>query len=165
MEHGYAKILEKGSSNVKVEIAQEFLPKDFFQSRDGLYVTSDFQNRIVEKASAVPAGSEYTTTPWDLILAANDATIESALPETHIFSESDVCAIIADLISKQPKGEEGALMIDGSWNLFYTPDFVVYVRWGARARRWLVDAWHRDDDVWDGGLACLFSRYFLSTQI
>lgn len=35
---------------------------------------------------------------------------------------------------------------DGRANLFYTPSFVVYVRWFGSS--WLVYAWKRDDNRW-----------------
>lgn len=150
MEIGYVKILEQVGEKVHIETTGELIPSDFFKSKDGLYVDSDFTSRILSKTSIVPA-RDYSVQPWKLLSPANDATIESALPEQHTFDESAVSAIIADLISKQPEGAEGALANDGSWNLFYTPEFVVYVFWYSYSRHWRVGAWDRYDDAWDGG--------------
>lgn len=152
MEYGYAKIIEKGKEDVQIKIETTIDPKEFFVTGDGLYVDSDFTSRILEKALPVVAGTEYKLTAGDLSVAANDATIESALPENHTFSESDVAAIIADLIAKQPKGIAGVLKNDGSWNIFYTPAFVVRVRWHSFNERWFVDAWDRGGHRCIGGL-------------
>lgn len=40
---------------------------------------------------------------------------------------------------------------DGWANLFYTPAFVVGVRWNSGVGAWLVGAWGRGDGEWDGG--------------
>lgn len=150
MEYGYAKILDKAEEDVKIVVPENFSPKDFFITGDGLYVSSDFTSRILDKTTEVQAGTEYNLTSGTLFMSATDATIESALLDNHNFSESDVCAIVSELIKKQPAGEEGALKIDGSWNLFYTPAFVVGVDWRASGRRWSVGAWDRYGDGWGG---------------
>lgn len=151
MEIGYAKILEITKEKIPVRMEGEFIPSVFFKTDKGLYVDSDFTSRIVNKASSVDADTEYEITSLNLRLSANDATIESALPEKHIFSETEVSAIVGNLIENQPEGKEGTLLNDGSWNIFYTPDFVVSVRWNSSSSHWFVLAWRRGDDVWHGG--------------
>lgn len=143
------KVLEAVENKLSIETSSEIKPQDFFQSREGLYVWSDFNERILEKALSVAAGTKYELAPFKLLESSSDETIESALPKAHIFSESDVCAIIAELISKQPKGEDGSLDNSGNWNLFYTPTFVVCVHWYSVGGFWRVSTWHRDGLVWD----------------
>lgn len=150
METGYAKILDTVQDKITVETPKDFKPDEFFKSGDNLYVSSDFTNSVVKK-SAEPFAESRDVSSWKLLVSANDATIESALQEEHIFSENEVSAILASLISKQLKGEDGTLLNDGSWNLFYTPEFVVCVRWDSASRRWRVNAWGRDDGAWGGG--------------
>lgn len=151
MEIGYAKILEITKEKIPVRMEGEFIPSVFFKTDKGLYVDSDFTSRIVNKASSVDADTEYEITSLNLRLSANDATIESALPEKHIFSETEVSAIVGNLIENQPEGKEGTLLNDGSWNIFYTPDFVVLVRWDSGSSRWDVGTWYRHDGGWGGG--------------
>lgn len=151
METGYAKILEQVGEKVTIQVAHDFSPTDFFKNRDGLYVDSDFKTRILNKIPSDTPDRECSLLPWKLLMSANDATIESALPEKHIFSESDVSVIIADLIGKQPEGSDGILLNDGSWNLFYTPEFVVGVGWISDSRYWFVSAWFRRGSVWREG--------------
>lgn len=143
------KVLEEVSKDIKVKVETAFTPKEYFKTREGLYVFSDFPERILDKAEAVEAGTEYKVTSYKTLMEAKDELIESALQENHIFSESDVCAIIADLISKQPKGEDGVLLNDGYWNLFYTPAFVVNVYWYDG--RWHVSTWRRNGFTWYTG--------------
>lgn len=141
------KVLEKRDTfSFKVETPVQ--PNDFFQDREGLSVWTDFKERVLSKAKAIEAGKEFRILPGDLLTRTIDAIIESALPEEHLFSESDVCAIIAELITKQPKGEEGVLKNDGYSNLFYTPSFVVSVCWDVS--RWYVATWDRGDSDWNG---------------
>ena len=59
--------------------------------------------------------------------------------------------VIASLIARQPKGEEGVLLNTGYANLFYTPSYVVYVFWHAGRRGWGVGTYERDDDGWRAG--------------
>lgn len=142
------KVLEAVENKLSIETSSEIKPQDFFQSREGLYVWSDFNERILEKALSVAAGTKYELAPFKLLESSSDETIESALPKAHIFSESDVCAIIAELISKQPKGEDGSLDNSGNWNLFYTPTFVVSVRWRSGGGFWNVRTWVRGRIGW-----------------
>lgn len=146
METGYIKLLEKGE---EVTIKTEALkPSEFFQSKEGLWVSSDFKKNVVEKASSEVSPCEYEVLPWELLMDSPDKSIEAALPEEHLFSEDDVCAIVADLIQKQPKGKEGVLLANGYSNLFYTEAFVVSVSWSAGDGKWFVGTWDRFDGEW-----------------
>lgn len=122
-------------------------PKEFYQDREGLFVFTSFKERVADKAEKV-SPNEFPISSFNLAQSANDEEIEKALPAEHLFSESEVCAVIATLIEKQPKGEEGTLLNDGSWNLFYTKDCVVSVDWYSFSGEWYVYAWDRDDYAW-----------------
>lgn len=145
------KVLEKLSEKIAVTIAEVRDPKEFYKDREGLFVFGSFEERIVQKAESVEAGREFSIDSFNLIEDAADAGIEAALPEKYLFTEGEVFAIIAELISKQPKGEEGALLNNGYANLFYTEVFVVSVRWSAGDGGWGVDAWGRGDVGWGAG--------------
>lgn len=119
---------------------------DFFKSRKGLWVSSDFKTRILEKAAE--KGIDMPVASYKLVKDATDEEIEAALPKKHIFSESEVCTVIAGLIENQPKGEKGILLNDGWYNLFYTPSFVVLVRWRSDDGEWRVCAWGRVGGDW-----------------
>lgn len=125
-------------------------PKEFFQDSKNLYVWNSFKNDIAAKAGPMKDLKCWVKS-FDLQKAANDTEIEAELPEKHLFSESEVCAILADLISRQPTGEDGPLLKNGNWNLFYTRAFVVGVYWDAFRGGWRVYAWDRDDRHWNGG--------------
>lgn len=144
-------VLELESKDTKVTTTESTGPKEFFKTRPGLYVWSDFADRILSKAEAVPAPTKFNLQTYKLTKYAQDSEIEAELPEKHIFSESEVCALIAEFVSKQPKGEAGTLDNDGNWNLFYTPEFVVSVYWYSGGSEWSVRAWRRGSGGWDGG--------------
>lgn len=146
------KVLELVKEKFEVKAASAINPQEFFKTREGLYVWSDFKERISDKAEVLKEGVEFTLNSYKTTKDATDEEIESDLPEKHIFSESEVCVIIADLISKQPKGEEGILLNTPYYsNLFYTPSFVVHVRWSSGGGEWIVSTWTRSDDRWFSG--------------
>ena len=126
-------------------------PQEFFQTREGLYVWEDFKDRIVSKAKEVNL-KKYKLTSFELKERGNDEEIEAELPQKHLFWESEACSVVADLISKQPKGEEGTLLNNDYANLFYTGSYVVRVYWDSGHREWGVDACDRHDYRWNAGL-------------
>lgn len=142
------KILKVVKKKIALKIEEKHVPKEFFKDRKGLYVWSSFIN-IVEKAKETKADAKFTISSFDLTENASDEKIEKNLPKKHLFSETDVCAIVADLIEKQPKGEEGVLVNTGYANLFYTPSRVVCVYWIGGL--WRVLDWYRDDGEWRAG--------------
>lgn len=142
-------VLAKEGEEVLVKNEASVDPSEFFKTRSGLYVFSDFPDRILSKAKAVEAGTEFKLQEYKLTAWATDEQIEAELPKDHLFDESEVCAIIADLIAKQEGGKEGTLDATGNWNLFYTPAFVVSVYWYAGRAEWNVLTWHRGDYEWD----------------
>lgn len=135
------QIVEK---KIEVVTSKAIDPKEFFQDRKGLYIWSDFKTRIVAKAKPMKAGMKYKISSSKLLKFAYDEDIEAELPKKHIFTESEVCTLIAELISKQPDGQEGILLNTGYANIFYTPAFVVRVGWSSGGEGWGVYAWERD---------------------
>ncbi|MEK7503012.1 MAG: hypothetical protein AAB556_01045, partial [Patescibacteria group bacterium] len=89
---------------VSVALAEKRNPDTFFKTRSGLYVWDNFRSRVVAKASPIDAGTKFRIERRDLVRDARDAKIEGALTN-HFFEESAVCAVIAELISKQPNGK------------------------------------------------------------
>lgn len=144
-------ILSPIAKAISIKIAAQHTPPEYFMNREGLYVWSDFKSRIVEKAFSTKPGASFKLKSFKLNKDAVDEKIELSLPKKHLFSETEVCAIIAELVSKQSKGEEGVLLNNGYANLFYTKIFVVSVYWVSGGRRWSVDAWQRGDVRWCGG--------------
>ena len=142
------KIIKSVDKKIVVKL-KKFDPTEFFKNREGLYVWGSFKDSILNKSKAVKKESEFKISSYDLVKSGNDEEIEKELPEKHLFSETDVCALIASLIEKQPKGEEGTLQNNGYANLFYTSSHVVDVYW--RDGEWFVRVCYRNDDRWFGG--------------
>ena len=140
--------------DVVVKIAEpRHDPDTFYRSRQGLYVWDGFRTLVVAKARPTDqADAAFTVNRAELTRDLTDEEIEAALPKEHLFSETDLCAIIAGLIAKQANGEEGALLNNGCANLFYTSSSVLRVRWRADSREWLVRTWRRDGLRWNAGL-------------
>lgn len=127
-------------------------PDAFFRTRESLYVWDGFRTNVVAKAKPVEAGTACKAESLELMRDLTDEEIEAALPTDHFFEESRLCALIAGLIARQAKGEEGVLLNNGYANLFYTSSCVLSVHWLADYRRWYVSSWQRDDSRWGAGL-------------
>lgn len=124
-------------------------PDAFFQTRSGLYVTDDFRSLVVAKAeptATIPAFKHV-----ELMRDMNDSEIKEMLGDGHLFTDTEVCALIADLIRKQGGGKKGKLLNNGYANLFYLSSCLVHVSWNAGRREWRVYAWKRDDRRWRRG--------------
>lgn len=140
------EVLEVLETKIVLETEKNYSPKESLKNRKGLWISSGFIERILDKAANVEGAASITVDSYKLMKYADDATIESALPEKHLFNEDEVCVAITALISKQSKGEEGTLLSSGYANLFYTPAFVVDVRWDDG--EWRVFTWSRRDGEW-----------------
>ncbi|MGA8611711.1 MAG: hypothetical protein WB760_08320 [Xanthobacteraceae bacterium] len=141
-------LIPRGSISLTLWCAHD--TATFYRTRPGLYVRDGFRTRILANAKLVPTGTTYQLAVFEL-KDATDKQIEAALPKNHLFDESAVCAIVAELIGKQQKGEPGDLEHNGRVNLLYTASCVVFVFWLGGYREWLVDSWDREGRRWDAG--------------
>jgi hypothetical protein len=150
-----AALLAKGP--VTVALAKPHDPAAFYQRSPGLYVYDEYRRYIVEEAKPTQSASPITLRRFVLDRDASDEDIEAELGPNHVFTESEVCWIVAELTGKQEGGAVGDLDNTGKVNLFYTLSWVVGVRWGADGRGWRVDAWGRGGRGWRAG-GSVFSR-------
>ncbi|MCX6739520.1 MAG: hypothetical protein NT098_05770, partial [Candidatus Parcubacteria bacterium] len=114
-------------------LAKTFVSKSFFRDDNPdvkLYIWGGFKNRILPSTGKVSKQPAATIVSFDLTKPMYDREIRAELPENHVFAIEDLW-IIADIISRQPKGESGTLLNNGYANLFYVQAgasvFVVYV--------------------------------------
>jgi len=138
-------------NRLSLTLAERHDPGTYYQTRTGLWVYGGFKDHIVSKAKSTKAGISFKVNVDDLGHDATDEEIENSLPKKHLFDESAVCAIVAEMISKQPNGEPGDLENIGRVNLLYTSSCVVVVNWGGDYREWNVNTWGRDVHRWNAG--------------
>lgn len=139
----------KSVKDSEIKLLEKHDPKEFFKERTGLWIWSSFINNVVEKAKSTKSGATFKISSFDLVESATDEEIEKDFPKKHLFTETEVCAIIASLIEKQSKGEAGTLLNNGYANLFYTKSRVVGVDWDGS--RWDVIGWYRGGLAWHEG--------------
>lgn len=137
-----------------------FDPVAHFQTREGLHIWGWFKDRILKYVHEVDGSPETTLSAFDLTKPANDVEIRKELPEDHVFGDpSEFCAILAQMIDRQPNGEEGDLLSNGYWNIFYVQAtgvvFAVGVRWLGGHREWCVRADPLNNVRWSGRLRFL----------
>lgn len=107
--------------------------EEFKKGKDGIgYVSSDFLKHFGDIEFDEKIAGSFQKLPRSM----NDAEIENEL-KPGICDLGDVLAFIKN----PPEGTK-----DGWYNLFYTPAFVVRVRW--RVDEWDVHVWRRDDYRW-----------------
>lgn len=133
---------------VTVTLPERHDPDAFYRTRSGLYIWDDFRTRITAQAKPSETGATFKVESFGLMRGLDDKEIEAMLPKSHLFDETQVSAIIAGLIARQPNGEDGALVNNNFANLFYTSSRVVGVGWRAGGRQWVVASWERGDDRW-----------------
>ncbi len=132
-------------------LTSPFDPHAVLKTRDGLWVSDEFESCILSQASIVNKLDSGTCSSYNLKKNAYDREIKMELPEGYEWNASEVCARIAQMIEQQPNGKKGDLLNNGDANLFYVPGYVVRVRWRAAYREWGVLAWRLDDDGWGAG--------------
>jgi hypothetical protein len=171
------KAILRGTSAVTVDIIRRLTsmtsltvagnsinPHDFFKTREGLWMSSNFNDLILSGASKIKVSADETTVGYaDLAQAANDAEIGGELPEGHVFEDVDTFLVhLATLIEGQWGGKEGTLLNNGCSNIFYVKVngevFAVGVFWNAGYRLWFCYAPRLDDRRWGAG-----SRAFSAT--
>ncbi len=135
---------------VTVTLGKPHDPVAFYQARAGLRISDGFNDLVASKAKPVEAGAKFALNIDELAEPMTDIEIEAALPENHIFDESAICAIVAEMISKQQNGEAGDLLNNGGANLLYTSSCVVRVSWRGGGG-WFVGTWRRGDYGWYAG--------------
>ena len=135
-------------------LTDSFNPHVVFQTREGLWVSPQFTDRILSVVRDVAKRESATSLQsFTLVKDALDTQIRAGLPENHLVEPWQIAA----LITKQPKGEEGDLLTNGYANLFYVKGkaeqvFVVHVHWFAGNREWYVNAWKLvENDRWYSG--------------
>jgi len=126
---------------ITITLTQDHNPNEFYQTRPGLWVSGNFRTRVVDKAKPSKAGTTFKLNRVELAKDLTNSEIEAALPQDHFFDESQVCAIVDNLVSRP--GDE-----KNEYYLLYTASRVVSVDWYAGNRKWSVSTWTRDDDRW-----------------
>lgn len=106
---------------------------------------------VLKDLKVDPIVKEFSVNSFDLVTRSSDEEIEKELGDNLLFSPGEVYSIIGSLISKQPKGKEGALLNNGQANIFYTEAFVLSVNRYPGLGAWGVYVWRRGDNRWSGG--------------
>lgn len=157
------QILSERRSVALPERSSPLDPDEFYKTRAGLYVWGDFRDRIVSAAKKVEQVPGIEIGSFDLIKDANDAAIRGCLPKGHVFDDPGVfCVYLATVIERQPDGQEGDLLANGSANIFYVGGanggvFAVRVRWYSGHRKWYLFAPRLGGVRWSAG-SRVFSR-------
>ena len=151
---GHSRQLLTPLTAISLTLSAAHDPASYYRTRSGLYVWESFVSDVVANAKPMMAGATFTVNVAELKSDATDAEIEAALPKTHLFDDSAVCAIVAEMIEKQPEGKSGDLDNTGRANLFYTAGRIARVYWHGVDRQWDMRAWHRGLG-WDAGARVL----------
>lgn len=107
------------NSDISLGPVESHDPAAFYQTRKGLYVWPEFVSRVLASAKPVTNLDPLSLSSYDLTERMYDTAIKEELPENYVFEDSsELCALIEQMISKQPNGEEGDLLNNGYANLF-----------------------------------------------
>lgn len=139
---------------LEVVIKENHSPDQFYRTRAGLYVWESFRRIVVTSAKPTEAGTKYQIVPRIMLRGASDKEVEDEMggkKRLHLFTETEVSAIIAQLIACQAKGEQGPLLNNDYANLFFLDSCIVDVGWGSNYREWLVSTRQRGARRWSKG--------------
>jgi hypothetical protein len=138
-------------------VSGNFDPNEFFQNRVGLWRSEAFVERILSVAKKterilLPSHIPSLTLHKNM----NDTEVCKELGDNYVFEATEGGVVIAEMINRQPNGEDGDLVNDGKANIFYVHGkdvevFAVHVSWDAGVREWNVRAYRLDDDRWPAG--------------
>lgn len=147
------KLLVSDGHYGAVEMTGPHDPSAFWQTRSGLYVYDDFQNRVAAAAKPTEVGTKFKKLPrFKLGRNATGEELKDARPN-GIWTATDFCPWLAAKLAKQANGEKGEFLNNGWANLFLVEGvrggvFVVDVDWDDGG--WSVCTWHLDYG-WDDG--------------
>ncbi len=166
-----ARIVSRATSALKslnliaenIQIATSSFTKDSF-FRNGpvkLWFGDNFKNWVLPGIQSTISSFNLSLKQTKLTKAMLDSEILSELGDPKPFTPSEFAAIIRELISKQPQGEDGPLLTNGYANIFYVKledERVVAVcaDWHFYYRLWSLNANDLDGRRWHGG-HCVFS--------
>lgn len=127
-----------------------------------LYFWDGFKNQILKAIPDSISAFEGVLRKTQLTKSMFDLEILAELNNPQPFTASEFAAVIRELLSKQPKGENGQLLNNSYANIFYVKledarVVAVRVYWGSGVRGWILRVCGLDGDGWDGG-SCVFSR-------
>ncbi|AKM83969.1 TPA: hypothetical protein DCZ46_01395 [Candidatus Campbellbacteria bacterium] len=141
-----------------------FDPHKFFVTRRGLEISRYFRGSILSVAKKIAILPSDETDHYSILKSMKDTEIRKIIGEKCVYEDaSKFCFALANMINKQPKGEEGILLIDGNVNIFYVRGkngvvFVVYVYWRVVAMRWAAACDLFDCGCWSAKCRVLYKR-------
>ncbi len=142
--------LKKNLADFLCQPKSDFNPHTFFQTREGLWVSRDFQTEILMKIAPNAVGQIILVKGMVLESKMFDSQIEKKLGNNHLFEEATLCVTIAKLLQVQWGGNKGELSTDGKANIFYTSSSVVIVSLRIDEHKWGISARRRNSD-WIAG--------------
>lgn len=147
----------------------------FFKTRDGLWVSDEFRQRILAPALEMPETAPASVgEPYDLPRNMTDAQILEKVGHKVFENPRALLLTLARLIDEQWGGKEGNLLTNGYANLFYVRGrnekgesevFAVDVDWDVGNGEWLVLACRLDDNAWPEGFRAFPSKAEASLQV
>lgn len=162
-----AKNLALKSSRLITEgiaIATEPFTKNLFFVKNGpakLYFWDNFANWILKAMPETIEAFQGNLMKTQLTEYMYDSAILNELGQPKPFTVGEFAAIIRDLLTKQPNGENGTLLNNSYANIFYVQlegarVVAVSVRWSSGRRGWGLDARGLGGYGWVDG-RCVFS--------
>ncbi|MDD2935363.1 MAG: hypothetical protein PHX25_02705 [Candidatus Pacebacteria bacterium] len=129
-----------------------FDPHNFFVTRKGLLIAELFSDRILSVTKKTIKMSVARVRSFNLSKPMSDPEILKEVGDEYVYKDaSEFWSVLTVMISRQPQGEGGYLLSDGTSNIFYVRGknneiFPTLVYWDSDHRLWFVRARQLDDD-------------------
>ncbi len=157
------KRLDDATTVMLGEKKEVFDPHHFYEISTRVLISDCFRENILSQAKSItlPKGAILQFT---LSKDGTDSSIQSEVPEGYMFEDaSTFCAILAEMIAKQPKGRKGSLCSNNRGNIFFVHGeggkvFTVSTRWYSAQREWIVSTTKMgEDNIWQAGSRVFFT--------
>ncbi len=151
---GELKIVPVGKESIGKTVKM-FYPKRVFRSKKGLYVSSDFINKIVEVAEPTETGRIFPEVSY--VELTKSVTGQELLMDNldQVWDSTIFCLWLNTKLKQQSNGQNGSFLTNGYGNIFLVGGidikvFVVYVHWHSVSQKWFILAWFLDLE-WHSG--------------
>lgn len=129
--------------------------RDFLTVKNKIYISAEAEGELF--GELILGEGRYFLSRHLVEKSYLDSDIKTVLPKDYVFSAMQFCGLIAQMLKKQPNGEEGDLLVSSLANIFYvmnrsgTKELAACVFWDSNLHGWKIRVYPLDMQPWNAG--------------